>query len=218
MRREEFRIKFNAYSVLRSFAEFKIVIAEKLSAYCVGGCVFDNDEITFRQDFFKESTLNPFVDANEKFAVKACYWNEDNNYLDLCRQDGDVRIYCYKPVTDGYFDVDHAVYNEKSFCNEYISDDDSHEINRVFYKVVNPARTKKSCVEPELLADMNALFHTSEYPNTALKLFYVKDYEKRVFYMGLWDAENHCPIFEDPSAPSNSDYLDEYALFFPQKS
>lgn len=214
MNKEEFKIKSGVYSIMRLFAEFKVVTGNSL-VYCVGGCVFDKNEVTVKQDFFKNRVINPFINNNGNFAVKSYEWHKEECCIELNRSDSNIKIYCLKPQTEWYFDVAHAVFNEKSFCNEFIADDDSCEINGVHYNVTNPARIRRSCVAPEIINDMCKLFNADEYPNTALKLFYVKDFEKRIYYIGLWDAEKHCPVSTDLYAPTNVDYSDEYKIFFP---
>lgn len=211
MNNKEFAVKMKTYSVMRQFAEFKVV-TDKSSVFCVGGCDFVNNEVTIKQDFFKETKIDPFIDFDGNFTIES---DDQSACIEFNGKDGITKIHCLKPISDDYFGVEHAVYNEKSFCNPYISDDDSREINGVYYNVVNPARTKDSCIDPEIIGDMRSVFHSEDFSDKTLKLFYVKDFEKRVFFIGLWDAENHCPIFDDPTAPSNSDYSDEYSLFYP---
>lgn len=212
--KNQFTIGAGVYSIMRLFAEFRVAAKER-TVYCVGGCKFENEELSVKQDFFKDRYIRPLTDKKGNFAVEDYEWHKDNHCIELKRRDGNIMIYCLKPRSDRYFDVDHAVYNEKLFCNSYISDEDSREINGRYYSVVNPARTKRERIDPELFSDMRELFHTDEYSDITLKLFYVKDFEQRIFYMGLWDVEKQQPVSCDPSAPSNSDYSEEYALFFP---
>lgn len=214
MNEMNFEIVSGVYSIMRSFTEFRVVFNDR-AVYCVGGCRFDNNELTISRDFFKKEVIFPFPDSNDNSPVKDYVWHKEESCIELKRQDDSIKIYCLRPRVEGYFDVDHAVYDEKSFCNDYIADEDSREINGIYYNVVNPARTKTSRIDSDIAGDMNKLFHADDYLDITLKLFYVKDFEKRVFYMGLWDAEKQCPISCDPSAPSNSDYSEEYALFFP---
>lgn len=209
-----FEIEAFCYSIMRKFAEF-LVVHNGIKFYCVGGINY-KEHLVLRQDFFNRREISLCFDDNGEFVATNVKWNSEGGYIEISRKDGVMRVFCIKPMGDFYKRVN--VESIWDLCNSELA-----EYNHYFAEngnehiVTNPARIHPDCINSAIFSDIVTLLDAGDFEDRTLKFYFVRDFEARKFYMGLWDCEKLAPVNEDIRGKGNCDYSQVYDYLFPNQ-
>lgn len=207
-----FEIEAFCYDIMKNFEEFLVVHNEN-ETLCVGGIEY-NEQLIMRQDFFNCREIPLFTNEYGEFVAKQVEWNREGGCLEIHRDDGVIKVFCEKPTLNFYKNV--TVESIWDLCNSEIE-----EYNHYFaengdeYIITNPARIHPKGIDSATYADIYCMLDAGDFGDKTLKFYFVRDYETRKFYMGLWDCENICPVNEDIHGKGNCDYSKVYDYLFP---
>lgn len=101
--------------------------------------------------------------------------------------------------------------------NRFVSDRESRAVEGVTYNVVDWSKIDPARITNKLRRMISEEFHTERFKGTPPKIFFVHDYERRLFYFGLWNEELNKPVSNDPNDHRNMDYSYIFDLFYPKK-
>lgn len=101
--------------------------------------------------------------------------------------------------------------------DEFIGKQESQTIEGIAYNVVDWAKIDPARITNKLRRMISEEFHMERFKGTPPKIFFVHDYERRLFYFGLWNEELNKPVANDPNDPRNMDYSYIFDLFYPKK-
>lgn len=209
------------YSLMSIFSEYKVVFYSR-ATLCVGGVTYNpyTHALTLYKDFFNKQEIPLFTNEYGEFVAKriTCtkiYNASEAGYeerIDVHRTDGVMSIYCAKP--DAAI-VDIEVDTIWDLCNESIVDhNESCEINGVYYNVTNPAKINQDLIPQKAYNEIREILDADNFKDNTLKFYFVRSFEQKKFYVGLWDAVVHRPVNFDISGKGNSDYSKVYELLF----
>lgn len=210
---DSFVVEALCYEVMRNFEEF-LVIHNGTKVLCVGGIEYKR-HLILRQDFFNRREIPLFFADDGKFVTKDMEWNAERGCLEIYREDGVITVFCKKPTQSFYKRV--PVENIWDLCNSEIA-----EYNHYFaedgteYVVTNPARIHPDFINSAVYAEIYTLLDAGDFEDRTLAFYFVRDFEARKFYMGLWDCENLSPVNSDIRGKGNCDYSVVYDYLFPK--
>lgn len=208
----EFETEALAYSIMKNYGRFEVVHNGEKTVY-VGELSY-SDKLILRRDFFNRSEANLFRDNNGEFITNNITWEKERGCIKVERNDGILEVFCLEPHKNEFaeFEID-SIWD---LCNPKIADDyESCVINGIHYNVTNPARISPTVMTSSMYSEICCLIDACLFENITLKFYYVRDFQTRKFYLGLWDCDKHCPISYDTKGIGNSDYSSIYDILFP---
>lgn len=209
-----FEIEALCYDVMKNFEEF-LVMHNETKVYCVGGIEY-NEHLILRQDFFNRREIPLFFNDSGEFVARNVKWNSESCCLEIYCEDGDIRVFCKNPTPNFYKRV--TIDSIWDLCNSELA-----EYNHYFaedgteYVVTNPARIHPNSISSATYSEIVTLLDAGDFEDKSLKFYYVRDYETRKFYMGLWDCEKLEPVNLAIRGKGNCDYSVVYDYLFPKE-